>query len=258
MYRALVVVCLLAGVARAEAPDEKTERARAHVKAAIAYYDEGKYDDSAKEMATAYELKPLPDLQYNLAQCFERLNRLEEAAAAYEKYLQGKADAPDRRQVEVRIANLRERAKAEASGKTPPPPLIQEKVVLKTIVVYKEVPPPPGRAARWAAYGLWVLAVGAAASGIAFAIEASQAASSVTKGGSTVNTPSFDSVRSTEANGQADVIVTGVSFGIAGLAAGGGIAMYLIGRKIDREAPKLTLAPSLGPQGGGLVIAGRF
>ncbi len=257
MHRALVVVCLLAGLARAE-PDEKTERARAHVKAAIAYYDEGKYEDSAKEMATAYELKPLADLQYNLAQCFERLNRLDEAAAAYERYLAGKADAPDRKQVQTRIEVLRERARAESSGKPPPAPLVQEKVVLKTIIVYKEVPPPPGRAARWAAYGLFGLAVAAVASGVAFAVLAQQASDGVSKGGNAATPGPYDAVRGIEDGGKTDVIVSGVSFGVAGLALGGGLAMYFIGRKIDREAPKYTLAPSFGPTGGGLVVAGRF
>src|SRR5712692_943919 len=95
---ALALVCVLGRVAAAE--DLNTERARIHVKAAVAYYDEGKYEDAAKEMRVAYELKPLADLQYNLAQCYERLNKLEEAADAYEKYLAGKATAPDRKQVQ--------------------------------------------------------------------------------------------------------------------------------------------------------------
>ena len=261
MHRPLLFLCLgLLGwvrVAHAEI-DDKTERARAHVKAAVAYYDDGKYEDAAKEMSTAYALKALPDLQYNLAQCYERLNRLEDAARAYETYLAGRPDSPDKKQVEKRILNLRERAKAEAAGAPAPPPLVQEKVVLKTVIVYKEVPPPPGRAARWAAYGLFVLAAGAAAAGIAFAVEASQASSDVTKGGSLTDVPPFTSKAAVDANGKTDVIVSAVSFGVSGLALAGGIAMYFVGRKIDKEAPKLTLAPSLGPTGGGLAIAGRF
>ena len=130
--------------------------------------------------------------------------------------------------------------------------------MLRTIVVYKEVPPPPGRAARWSAYGLFGLAAVAAGAGIAFAVLAQQASDSVSKSGNVATPGSFDAVRASEANGKIDVIVSGVSFGVAGLALGGGLAMYFIGRKIDREAPKYTLAPSFGPTGGGLVVAGRF
>jgi hypothetical protein len=134
-----------------------------------------------------------------------------------------------------------------------------EKVVLKTIVVYKTAPPPPGRAARWAAYGLGALGLAGLATGIAYAVLAAQAASDVTHGGDPANPMPFDgSVRATQENGKTYPIISGVSFGIGGLAVAGAVALYLIGNKIDREAPKLTLAPALGPNGGGLLAAVRF
>src|SRR6516165_11225006 len=92
-----LLTLLLRGAA---AQDDKTERARVHLKAAIAYYDEARYDDASREMEAAYALKPLPDLQYNLAQCYERLGRYADAAKAYQTYLQGNAAANDRRLVE--------------------------------------------------------------------------------------------------------------------------------------------------------------
>src|SRR5207302_11094792 len=98
----------------------------------------------------------------------------------------------------------------------------------------------------------------AAASGIAFAVLAKQDADAVSKGGSTTTTPPFDVQIATQKAGQADVIASGVSFGVAALCAGGAIGLYLLGNKIDKEAPKLTMAPSLSPTGGGFVLAGRF
>src|SRR3954469_21553271 len=103
---AFVLVLCSARVTRAQ-QDDKTERARIHLKAAIAYYDEGRYEDAAREMSVAYELKPLPDLQYNLAQCYERLGRYEDAARAYETYLGARSDAPDKRQITARVESLR-------------------------------------------------------------------------------------------------------------------------------------------------------
>jgi tetratricopeptide (TPR) repeat protein len=254
----LGLVCVL-GLARvAGAQEEKTERARAHLKAAIAYYDEARYEDAAREMEAAYQIKPLPDLQYNLAQCYERLGRYEDAARAYETYLRQSSAALDRKLVETRIQNLRERTKAVAAGSQvqPPPP---EKVVFKTIVVYKEVPPPPGRGVRYAAYGVGVLGVAALASGIAFSVLASQAASTVTSGGNPMQPPTFDGhPRDAQESGKTYPIIAGVSYGVAGLCALGGVGLYLFGRKIDREAPKLAFAPSLVPGGGGLAVAGSF
>ena len=253
---ALALVFVLGRVAAAE--DLNTERARIHVKAAVAYYDEGKYEDAAKEMSVAYGLKPLADLQYNLAQCYERLNRLQEAADAYEKYLAGKAEAPDRKQVQTRVENLRERVKAASNGQAAPPPPV-EKVVLKTIIVYKELPPPPGRAARWAAYGLGALGLAGLATGIAYAVLAKQAADQVSTGGSVGDPKPFDgNIRVTQENGKNDPIISGVAFGVGGLACAGAIALYLVGNKIDREAPKLTFAPSLSPKSAGLFATVRF
>jgi len=257
MRSILAFLLLLGSVRVAAAQDDKTERARIHIKAAIAYYDEARYEDAAREMEAAYQLKPLPDLQYNLAQCYERLGKYTDAATAYETYLKANPGAQDRKLVETRISNLRERAAATAAG-SQMAPLPPEKVVFKTIVVYKTAPPPPGRGVRIAAYGLGVLALGAAASGIAFAVLAKQDADAVRKGGSTTNPPTFDVQSATQKAGQTDVIVSGVSFGVAALCAGGAIGLYLLGNKIDKEAHKLTMAPSLSPTGGGLVLAGRF
>ena len=253
---ALLLVLCSARAATAQ-EDKTTERARIHLKAAIAYYDEARYEDAAREMEAAYSLKPLPDLQYNLAQCYERLGRYSDAAKAYEKYLKGNEAASDRKLVETRIGNLRGRAAATAAGtQVAPLPPSSEKVVFKTIVVYRS---PPGRGVRIAAYGLGVIALGAAASGIAFAVLAKQNADYVTTHGSTTGTNTFDGpARDAQKAGQTDVIVSGVSFGVAALCAGGAIGMYLLGNKIDKEAPKLTMAPTLSPTGGGIMVAGRF
>src|SRR3954469_17750121 len=86
----LILLTRFAGAASVD--DDKTERARIHLKAGIAYYDEARYDDAVREMEAAYELKPLPDLQYNLAQCYERLGRWDAAARSYEIYLQSQPD----------------------------------------------------------------------------------------------------------------------------------------------------------------------
>src|SRR5262249_326854 len=130
---------------------------------------------------------------------------------------------------------------------------------LRTIVVYREAPPPPGRAARWAAAGLGVLGAAGIATGIAYAVLAAQAADQVTHGGNPMNPPTFDgSVRDPQDSGQTYPIISGVSFAVGGLAAAGAVALYFVARQIDREAPKLTLAPSLAPSGGGLVAVGAF
>ncbi len=87
--------------------------------------------------------------------------------------------------------------------------------------------------------------------------------------------PSFDGrPRDAQQRGQTLQIVAFVTFGVAALAAGGGVVLYLLGNKIDREArrnsgrdlslhgggsgPTWSLAPTLSPGGGGLWAQGRF
>jgi tetratricopeptide (TPR) repeat protein len=242
----------------AHADDAKLESARIHMKAAIAYYDDGRYEEAAREMRAAYELKPVPDLQYNLAQCYERLGRFESAAASYARYLEASPEAPDRATVEKRIAHLRERGQAERAGQAAPP-LPAEKVVFKTIVVYRDAPPAPGRAARWAGYGAGVLGLAALGTGIAASVLASNAARDINKGGSVAMPPIYEGPpREAQDRGQTYQIVAIVGYSVAGIAAAGAVGLFLIGRKIDREAPKLSMAPALGPSGGGLVAMGRF
>src|SRR4051794_39176772 len=113
----LVVVTLLARTAQAS--DAEFESARIHSQAGIAYYNEARYEEAAREMEAAYRLKPLAELQYNLAQCYERLGRTDDAVAAYQRYLDGKRDAPDRELVLTRIQNLHARASGPAGAAAP-------------------------------------------------------------------------------------------------------------------------------------------
>lgn len=261
-----LAVVLSAATARAE-QDAATTKARVHLRAGIADYDEGRYAEAASEMAQAYALKPLPALQYNLAQCYERLGKLEDAAKAYETYLTG-GDAGDREVVLKRIENLRAREKAQTEGQaqaTPPPP--EEKVVFKTIVVYREVPPPPGRLARAAAYGLFALGAAGLATGIAFAVLTVQASNQVHDDGNPSNPPSFNTASATQANGHLYPIGTGVGFGVGALAIGGGIGLFLAGRKLDHDAQKQRdaeqaridgIAPWFSASGGGFAAHGVF
>jgi tetratricopeptide (TPR) repeat protein len=240
---------LVAGVARA---DEAFEKARVHSQAGIAYYDESRYDEAAREIEAAYRLKPLPELKYNLAECYERLGRVLDAARAYRAYLDGKPNAADRALVETRIKNLQE----QGDRPTTPP---RGKVVLKTIVVYRELPPPPGRAARGAAYGTLVIGVAAFATGIAASVLASQAARDELAAASTTNPTTFDGRgRDAQTRLQTYQIVAGVGFTFAALGGAAFGVLYWLGGKIDREAKKLTLSASVSPYGVGVFAGGSF
>jgi tetratricopeptide (TPR) repeat protein len=270
-WLALAAACFAVMTAgRVEAEDDATAKARVHLRAGIADYDEGRYTEAANEMEQAYALRPLPDLQYDLAQCYERLGRLEDAAKAYETYLGSRHDAPDLDVVKKRIENLRERAKTVAAGGDATQAAAPaEQVKWRTIVVYREVPPPPGRVARATAYGLFALGAAGVATGIAFAVLTAQASSAVHDGGSTTNPPVWGSSTLSARQDAAKLypIGTGIGFGVGALAVGSGIGLYLAGRKVDREAQKQrdseqasvkSIAPYFNASSGGVAVSGAF
>ena len=259
-----LVLCCTAAIARAQADPEQdrivTERAKSHLKSGFAYYGEANYDSAAHEMEAAYRLRPLPDLQYNLAQCYERLGRAKDAATAYRTYLAGKANAEDREEVTRRIANLEERAAREVAGAppVPPPPVEKERIVLKEVVVYRDAPPKPGRGLRIAAFAVGGVAVAALAAGISFSVLAKRDSDAVSSGNPLAAVPFEGNPSQTQAAGQKDALLSYVSYGVAAAAAAGAVGLYLLGDSVDRDTAKLSLAPMVGPQGAGLAVAGRF
>lgn len=73
-------------------------------------YEQGDYATAVEEWSAAYELDPRAELQYNLAQAYERLAKLPEAAAALDIYLAGANPAdPNQANARARRAALSER-----------------------------------------------------------------------------------------------------------------------------------------------------
>jgi hypothetical protein len=257
--RALVVVGLLARVASAD--EQASEGARIHVRAGTEYFTEGRFEDALHEMEAARRLYPVPALEYNVAQCLERLGRYEDAMAAYRRYLDGTAAPGDREEVDANIRYLERRAREarDAAAAKPPEPIIKKEVVFKTVIVYRTAPPKPGRGARWAALGVAALGVAALVATIATLVLGQRESDRVTNGANPVRPTVFDGpLRQAEANADTLLIISYVSFGVAGLAGAGALGLFFFGRKIDRDAPKLTFAPA-GPAGTpGFSLAVRF
>jgi tetratricopeptide (TPR) repeat protein len=207
------LLCQLLGLPGAAAaksaaqPDDPiTARAKIHLEAGVAYFNDGKYADAEREMIRASELRPVPELMYNLAQCQERLGALERAVESYRAYVRGRPSAEDVADVEKHIAELTARiAEAKASpgvvppvaGEPPPgsstsappaaaqaPPVAPpEKVIFKEIIVYKEPPPKAGRSVRYVGYGLLGLVAAGLATGIAFTVANTQLEQSISEQG---------------------------------------------------------------------------
>ena len=101
----LVIGALLLSASSAFA-DERTE-AKAHFKKGMQSIAEGKYEEGISELQRAYEIKPHPNVLYNIARAYAESGDLEGAVANYQKYLDG--NPPDKDEVSQVLAALQSR-----------------------------------------------------------------------------------------------------------------------------------------------------
>ncbi len=108
-----------ARVAHAQASDD--EQARTHFMAGTSYFDQARYEEAAAEFEESYRLSGRGLLLVNIARCFERLGRWDDAVSYLERYLADAGDVENRNTLEARLASYRERAAAQAPAADPVP-----------------------------------------------------------------------------------------------------------------------------------------
>lgn len=113
----LIVFVALLLPTLAHAGDKKV--AAAHFQKGRALYDAQRYDAALVEFNAGYEAFPLPGFLVNIAQCHRKLEHLEEARDAYQRFLDARTgDLVLRGEVEEALAEVRgelaRRAEAEA------------------------------------------------------------------------------------------------------------------------------------------------
>jgi hypothetical protein len=118
---AAVLVCLLGGgpaVAREHHSHREHRGAaddpRKHLEKASALAGEGKCAEAVKEYTAAYEKLQVPIVLFNRAECYRRLGESAKAAEDYRGFLNGFPAAPNRAEIETRIAALEKAAAARA------------------------------------------------------------------------------------------------------------------------------------------------
>jgi hypothetical protein len=119
---AVALVCLLAGgTARAREHHEHHVDGRHHLEKANALADDGKCAAAVKEYTAAYEKLQDPIVLFNRAECYRRLGENADAVADYRGFLAGFPAAPNRAEIEARIATL-DKPAAPPPARTPRAP----------------------------------------------------------------------------------------------------------------------------------------
>ncbi|HEX9307617.1 MAG TPA: PEGA domain-containing protein [Anaeromyxobacter sp.] len=113
MTRRIAAALVLAALAAAlpARPDDVAE-AKSRFKKGVELFRTRHFRDAAAEFEAAYRLKPHGAIQFNLAQCRERLEEWPGALRSYEDYLREVPDAKDRAAVRAAMHRVEERLAA--------------------------------------------------------------------------------------------------------------------------------------------------
>jgi tetratricopeptide (TPR) repeat protein len=235
-------------------PDEDPNYARAveAYRLGTELYNAAKFEEALAAFQEAATLYASPDFQFNIAKCYERLGKYEDAIRSYELYLRTAEDSGDTAVIEASIADLQRRIKerdaaAEAANKPDPVPT---------------GPKNPGK--KLVLTGGVLLGVGALVAlggGLGFGIPVSS--DNKTLGEVLDDNP--DGLTFAEA----DEIAKGarlnqtlelVMIGVGGALVITGAALLGIGMSKNKKAKtaQLRVAPTWGRTGAGLSLSGSF
>lgn len=109
------------GASPAAPSPEDTEAARLAFERGMQAYEAGSFEEALVSFQRAYELVHDPQILFNVATVADRLRRDQVALEAYEGYLAGMPAAPDRANVEARIAAIRANLAAATPGESTGP-----------------------------------------------------------------------------------------------------------------------------------------
>jgi tetratricopeptide (TPR) repeat protein len=234
--RAIAIVLVFAGAARAQADDGAA--AREHSSRGMKAYDLGHYAEAAKEFEAAYTAQDEPALLFNLGQAYRFSGDYAAAIRSFRAYLRRLPRAEKRAEVEARLAELqklldeqnrlKERPAPEAPPNAVPPPA-------QPVVPPAPPPPrpltrpwPPARPMKIAGITLMAVGAGSLIVGGVFAGLASSAHRDANSPPNGVFDPALEDRMYRYQNLDIAFFVTG------GVLAAGGLAMFLAG-KLHRD-----------------------
>jgi tetratricopeptide (TPR) repeat protein len=284
-------------VAALAAPAFAGDKAAAepHYDQGKAYYKAGAYDLAIQEFLEGYKLDPRPGVLFNIARGYEELKDRPKAIEYYKKYVDsGGAAAAAATEARARMVVLErqikeedERKKAEAAEAERkrqealnPPPVAPAPVAAAPAPVAAAPAPgasPPGpegsvavaaepsmspetarklRIAGMATGGAGVVGLGA---GVFFAMRGSSLKSEINSEIARTNmwTPALSGKNSDMESANKLALISFIAGGVC--VAGGAVLYYLGWSKAPHEGgAQAMLTPTVGPDGSGVMLSGRF
>jgi tetratricopeptide (TPR) repeat protein len=178
---AVLLAIITGGQARAQNPSPE-ELARRHHERGTTFYNLGQFEDAISEFRKGYEQKGDPVFLLNIGEAYRQLGAHEKALFFYRRYLSAMPSAPNRAEIDGKVAALQQLVDAQdrARSPAPPPPLpprAGEGPPLSPPAAELELtahpPPPPGP--FWQRWWFWAGAGAVVAGGIAVGLLVSSA-----------------------------------------------------------------------------------
>lgn len=94
-------------------------KARMHFLLGMQFFEVRAYRDAIREFETATSLAPSADVWFNIGRAREELGDLEQAKAAFERYLRDRVDAPDAEAVQARLKMIQQRIASGSRASEP-------------------------------------------------------------------------------------------------------------------------------------------
>jgi tetratricopeptide (TPR) repeat protein len=199
--------------------DDEHAVARAHFEAGRKFQEARAYDKAIIEYQAAYAMEPMPELLFNIGQCYRLAVQPRSAVLYYQRYLKLVADGGASDEARAHVIALRQEIAAH-------PQVAGVAIASPGPLGGSETPPPSDL--RW--FGAGSIVAGLALGGVSLAMSSNDADSG------------------TEA-----LALTSVG---AALVAAGGVTWYLASR-VDTPR-RLVAAPIAGPGVAGVAFGGTF
>jgi tetratricopeptide (TPR) repeat protein len=151
MSRLLLALVLVALAGRAASADDPALRtAKRHFARGEKLYALAKFREALDAYQQAFDARPIPELMFNIGQCYRNLDDPDAAIFSYRTYLKLAPTATNREQVEDLIATL------EAD---------KQRATSRRLALERAEPPPPAPAPDRPVYRRWWFWTGLAAVG---------------------------------------------------------------------------------------------
>lgn len=242
-------------------------------------FQKGAYAEAVKELKKAYALSPHPALLRYLGQTYYKWSKAKEALQEFERYLKEAPQAPDRAQIEEKVAELKKLLTAPkeppaSQGAKKPEPKIDLRPtgedtempdVFKKPATGAKTPGSSGEGMSFLTIAKWTsagLAVGGLAMGIVFNVLASGKASELEDAVTGSGNPDKNSPKVAFNAGHFDLeqaykrnnTIAIASYVIGGVFTAAAVALFIVDqpsgkseRKSASRAHDLAVAPSIAP-----------